>query len=168
MAAYTVSVIKDLPIEILEPLSITMSSGNEIVFFGDRRRRSKNQQSMIVYNIKNDISQEYTVLSDDQNYKSVGVAPYGYCVFKRNKISSNSCEKEKQTGEEYISMDRRHFSIYKNDGKNSHTMKNCTIVNKMNDIFNAMCFSLFNRNDMCFYICFLYKYISMYFLYFVF
>ena len=129
-----------------------MSSGNEIIFFGDGNSRS---QSLIVYNV---ISKEYTILSDDQNYKSIDVTPYKHCVFKRNDISFESGgierkQKEKDMRDKYISLDDKHFSIYKYDGKNSHSMKKFTIINKMNTdieiLSNAMCCSLFNRKGMC-------------------
>ena len=128
-----------------------MSSGNEIVFFGNRNTWSQKKQSVIVYN---DISKKYTLLRDDQNYKSIGL--YGYSVFKCNNnynISGNSTEREekKEFKEEYISFDGcGHFSIYNYNVKSSHEIKNFTTVNKMNNDFgilsHSLCFSLFNRN----------------------
>ena len=130
-----------------------MSSGNEIVFFGDRDYLSQNVQSVIVYN---DMYKIYKVLRDDQNYKSIDVIPRRHCVFKCKNISKNSGareekDKEKET-ENYISFDDKHFSIYKYNGKNLHQMKKYRIINKMNKnlgiLSKAMCCSLFNRNGM--------------------
>ena len=124
-----------------------MSSGNEIIFFGERYYGSP---CMIIYNV---ISKHYTILSDDQDYRLIGL------IFKRNDISGESRmleEKEsgKEIGDEYISLDLVHFSIYKYDGKNSHFMKKFTTINKTNgDIVleYAMCSSLLNRNGMYLY-----------------
>ena len=132
-----------MPVEIWHPLSITMSSKNEIVFFGDRYSGSKNGQSVLLYD---DISKQYTVFTDDQNYKSIGVIPnkHSACKFQN--------EKEKEI-EEYISFDDQHFTIFKYDRRNSHTMQNFGIINKMNKdlkiLSYAMCCSLCNRNGMC-------------------
>ena len=130
-----------------------MSNGTNIIFFGDRC--GSGSQSVIIYNV---ISKEYTILSDDQNYKSIDVTPYYHCAFKCTNISFESSvteekEKEKEIGDQYISLDRNHFSIYNYDGKNSHSMKKFTTINNMNTdaeiLYSAMCFSLFNRNGMC-------------------
>ena len=134
-----------------------MRSGNEIIFFGDRDSVPSNPQCVILYSV---VSKEYTILSDDQNYKSIGVTPNGHCVFKCNENSFESSEmeekeKQKEIGDEYISLDYKHFSIYKYDGKNSHSKKRFPMINKMNRsihiLYNAMCFSLFNRNGMLYH-----------------
>ena len=128
-----------------------MSSGNEIIFFGDRCDFSQYPQCVIIYNV---ISKKYTILSDVQNYKSIDVKPDEHCVIKCDNFSFESSEtEEKEIGDEYISLDKNHFLIHKYDGKNSHSMKKFTVINKMNTDINilqdAMCFSLFNRNGMC-------------------
>ena len=121
-----------------------MRSGNQIALFAERK--------VIIYNVK---SKKYTILSDDQHYQSIELARHAHSVIKYNNTSRNSSaieekEKENKIEEEYISFDSKHMAIYRYDGKNSHTMKKLTIINKMNDdleiLSHALCCSLVNRN----------------------
>lgn len=132
-----------MPVKIHKPLSITVNSGNEIVLLGGGVTLfAGDRQHVIVYNV---VLDEYKVLNDDKNYKSICVDPCNHCVFKRNDVLPNE-----NTEEEYISCDKYHFAVYKHSDGTSHSMKNLKLKNNQNVGIpnNALCTSLLHRNGM--------------------
>lgn len=126
------------------------NNGNEIILLGDATTWNQgflvwapNRQDVIVYNVMSD---EYKILSDDENYKSIDMKPFRHCVFKCNDIQRNkSCHQEG-----YISCDYKHFAIYKhgNNRPHSNSITKITVRNKDNVEIpkQALCASLLNRN----------------------
>ena len=101
--------------------------------------------AIVVYNI---ISDEYKILSDKQNFESIGVVPEENSVFKNNITTNKNAKKFE---EEYIVCDYKHFIVYKHS-PNSHSMKRLRMKNR-NDIkvmgtWDAMRVSLMHRNGM--------------------
>lgn len=132
-----------MPQAILQPVSITARNGNEIIFFGDGDA-VRNNPSVIVYDATSD---KYTILSDQENYKSIGVKPYLHSVFKNNIIINEEDE------EEYISCGEKHLAIYTH-GKNLRSMNKLKVTYK-NDIDGDVCLprhamrvTLMNRDGM--------------------
>lgn len=108
------------------------------------------------------MSDKYTVLSNNENYKSIGVKPNKHCVFRctfNNNFSANGHHKhgkeekedEKEKGE-YISCDGEHFALYTH-GRN-HTPSLTRLKVKHDDNIDikqfedAICVSFTNTNGM--------------------
>lgn len=71
------------------------------MLIGDERN-----SGVIVYNA---ISDDYTILSDRENYKAINVITFRHCIFK-NTINYNVSE--------YISFDADHIALYRHNNGN--------------------------------------------------
>ena len=139
---YLIINIQKLPLYIREPLSVKVCNENEIIFFGDRR--GHNGSCIIVYDINSD---EYTILNDKQNYKSIGVETYRHCVFEHNNNNNNNTL-------EYISFDRNHIALYNHNETKMYKLS-LNYINRNDSsapsfpIFDPLCVSIKKSNCMC-------------------
>ena len=129
------------------PVSVQVPQGNEIIFFADRVGvAGVCGDSVVIYNVNLD---EYTILNDKQNYKSINLPIYGHCVFQHYKRNGNSTE--------YISFDENHIALYNHDQHQMYRLKLNYINKKMTNgenapkfpTLNCLCVSLSNTSTNC-------------------
>ena len=107
--------VQKLPLELISPVSIVATNGEDIIFMGDRSYFGDNNDKLIIYDTT---ANDYQILSDKENYKALNVQTYNHCIFQN--ISNTN---------EYISFDKNHIVIYDHTRKQ---MFDATLTNMTN------------------------------------